>query len=204
MFVEYEAHYVTTPALFPIAVRRIHRSSLGFLQIPPRGGRSRLVLRSGPSLRQHFRPCRIVDRFNPSNFAGIFQSFGGGSFGNGSGQFDYPVAVAVDKSGNVFVSDLDNNRVVEFNPSNFAGTFTSFNGIRDPRGIAVDQSGNVFVVSDASVVEFNPSNFAGTLTSFGSLAMRTASPWTTQEMCSSTTTLTIASLSFPQSRNQAA
>lgn len=164
MFVEYEAHYVTTPALFPIAVRRIHRSSLGFLQIPPRGGRSRLVLRSGPSLRQHFRPCRIVDRFNPSNFAGIFQSFGGGSFGNGSGQFDYPVAVAVDKSGNVFVSDLDNNRVVEFNPSNFAGT----------------------------------------LTSFGSLAMRTASPWTTQEMCSSTTTLTIASLSFPQSRNQAA
>ena len=44
---------------------------------------------------------------------GVFvKSFG--SHGEGSGQFNYPCAVAVDRSGVVYVCDHDNNRVQVF------------------------------------------------------------------------------------------
>ena len=52
-----------------------------------------------------------LDRFDPSNFAGTFTSFG--TFGHGPGQFFNPAGVAVDGSGNVFVADNGNNRIVQ-------------------------------------------------------------------------------------------
>ena len=39
-----------------------------------------------------------------------------GSDGTGDGQLNYPYGVAVAPSGNVFVADANNNRVVEFAP----------------------------------------------------------------------------------------
>jgi DNA-binding beta-propeller fold protein YncE len=73
-----------------------------------------------------------------------------GSRGSGDGQFSYPLGVAVDASGNVFVADSDNDRIQVFNSS---GTFLSrwgFSGsgngqFYSPSGVAVDASGNVFV-----------------------------------------------------------
>jgi len=104
---------------------------------------------------------RVV-RFNPSNFAGTFASFG--SNGTGSGQFFNPFGVAVDGAGVVYVADQSNNRVDSFNPSNFAGTFTSFgtqgtgNGqFKDPGSVAVDTTGHLFVsdVSNGRIVELS-------------------------------------------------
>jgi hypothetical protein len=40
-----------------------------------------------------------------------------GSEGDGDGQFKYPVGVAVDTSGNVYVTDSDNHRIQVFSPS---------------------------------------------------------------------------------------
>jgi DNA-binding beta-propeller fold protein YncE len=37
-----------------------------------------------------------------------------GTFGSGVGQFLYPSGVAVDASGNVYVSDVNNNRIQKF------------------------------------------------------------------------------------------
>ncbi len=93
-----------------------------------------------------------------------------------------PAGVAVDASGNVYVADLNNNRVLEF-PSTCASTgcaatrvfgqasFTSrssYTGITaatlvNPSGVAVDSSGNVYVADfyEARVVEF-PSTCAST------------------------------------------
>ena len=86
---------------------------------------------------------RIV-RFNPSNFAGTFASFGGVR-GSGSGQFAEPSGVAVDMAGNIYVADLDNFRLVYFSPSDFAGTFTSIGGfVGAPTAVAVN-AGNVYV-----------------------------------------------------------
>ena len=74
-----------------------------------------------------------------------------GSFGNASGQFMYPLAVAVHKSSdNVYVVDNDNNRVQKFNSSGFFlakwGQRGDDNGEFDAiSSIAVDSNNNVYV-----------------------------------------------------------
>ena len=104
--------------------------------------------------------------------------------GAGDGQFNGPRRVAVDAAGNVYVSDLNNNRIDKFSSS---GTFlrTWGWGVADgsnafqictsscqagihgsgagqlwtPQGIAVDSSGNVYVAdwNNARVQEFSSS-----------------------------------------------
>ena len=76
-----------------------------------------------------------------------------GSGGSGNGQFNHPVGVAVDASGNVWVVDAYNNRVEKFSS---AGAFLAAYGkegsseteaqFREPVGIAINQkSGNLYV-----------------------------------------------------------
>jgi type II secretory pathway pseudopilin PulG len=96
-----------------------------------------------------------------------------GSSGPGNGQFSFPEGIAVDSSGNVWVSDFDNNRVEEFNASGTYlsqfGSLGSGNGqLNSPQGVAVDSSGNVWVAdtSNHRVEEFNASG--AYLSQFGS------------------------------------
>jgi tripartite motif-containing protein 71 len=73
-----------------------------------------------------------------------------GSQGSGDGQFLYPVGIAVDASGNVYVADSNNNRIEKFTSS---GAFITKWGVRGagngqfyiPTGVAVGDSGNVYV-----------------------------------------------------------
>jgi streptogramin lyase len=80
-----------------------------------------------------------------------------GSNGTGDGQFDggyvpydYPVGIAIDSSGNVYVADIDNNRIQKFDNN---GTFITKWGsegsgdgqFESPNAVAVDSSGNVYV-----------------------------------------------------------
>jgi len=78
-----------------------------------------------------------------------------GSNGSGNGQFIGPNAVATDAYGNVYVSDLGNNRVEKFDSNgNYLtqwGSSGSGNGQFDlPYGIAVDGSGNVYVLDQGN------------------------------------------------------
>jgi len=73
-----------------------------------------------------------------------------GTQGAGDGQFNNPVGVAADSSGNVYVTDSSNSRVEKFDGSGNLilkwGTQGSGNGqFNGPGGIAVDSSGNVYV-----------------------------------------------------------
>src|SRR5262249_6270131 len=76
--------------------------------------------------------------------------------GSGNGQFNQfqgPVAVAVDGSGNVFVVDNNASRIQKFtNTGTFLtkwGSFGSGDGqFEFPGGVAVDASGNVFVADE--------------------------------------------------------
>jgi tripartite motif-containing protein 71 len=76
---------------------------------------------------------------------------GDGSPGDGPGELDRPAAVTVAPSGNVFVADTANNRIVELAPGGAFeeafGQLGSADGrLHTPTGVAVDAAGRVYVV----------------------------------------------------------
>jgi streptogramin lyase len=78
-----------------------------------------------------------------------------GTSGTGNGEFDSPYGVAVDASGNVYVSDRFNFRVQKFDSSGTYltqwGSFGSGDGqFKGPAGVAIDVSGNVYVVDSGN------------------------------------------------------
>jgi prepilin-type N-terminal cleavage/methylation domain-containing protein len=130
-----------------------------------------------------------IEKFNSSGayLTGIGAGYNGvagsiGSSGSANGQFDLPFGIAIDASGNLWVTDGGNNRVQEFNssgtwlqsiggpspytcetsPSGSIPACASGTGsgqFNDPQGIAIDASGNVWVADDGNnrVQEFNSS-----------------------------------------------
>jgi sugar lactone lactonase YvrE len=85
-----------------------------------------------------------------------------GSEGSGNGQFDHPTDVAISPKGDLWVSDLSNNRVEKFNQAGEYlaqfGTQGSGNGqLNAPIALAVEASGNVWVLDAANnrAEEFN-------------------------------------------------
>ena len=78
-----------------------------------------------------------------------------GGHGTGFGQFEKPRGIAVDHSGNIYVTDTGNARIEKFSPQ---GDFLSFIGksgsgegeLREPNGIAIDAKGNIYVTDAAN------------------------------------------------------
>jgi DNA-binding beta-propeller fold protein YncE len=73
-----------------------------------------------------------------------------GGKGFGRGQFEFPRGITTDRSGNVLVSDSNNNRVQKFSPQ--GGFISMFGGaghgpleFQEPNGLAVDSKGNIYV-----------------------------------------------------------
>jgi DNA-binding beta-propeller fold protein YncE len=87
----------------------------------------------------------------------------GYGFGDGDGQFRWPVAMVFDSNENLYVTDEYNHRVTVFDIEgkflNKWGTQGSGNGELDgPAGIAIDSDGNVYVVDQNNhrVQKFTP------------------------------------------------
>jgi sugar lactone lactonase YvrE len=94
-----------------------------------------------------------------------------GSGGSGNGQFDYPVGMAVDGSGNVYVADENNGRVEKFSSS---GTFLTQitltagpNPNHFPVALAVDGSGDLYVTDVASDTVLKYDSSGTLLTTWG-------------------------------------
>jgi DNA-binding beta-propeller fold protein YncE len=108
-----------------------------------------------------------------------------GTKGSGDGQFDLPTSIALDSSGNLFVSDFRNDRIQKFKfaspcPTGTTqivvgvcfvtkwGTEGSGKGQFDgPRGVAIDSSVNVFVADSQNdrIQQFLLQSFCPTGTS---------------------------------------
>jgi streptogramin lyase len=99
-----------------------------------------------------------------------------GSFGSGDGQFVRPNAVALDSSGNVYVTDQNNHRIQKFTSTGAFltkwGSLGAANGqFNFPEGIGVDSSDNVYVgeIANHRVQKFtNTGVFITNWGSFGS------------------------------------
>jgi DNA-binding beta-propeller fold protein YncE len=73
-----------------------------------------------------------------------------GSFGTTTAHFNKPEGIAIDASGNIWVVDDENHRVLKFDPSGaYLSSFGSFGTgdgqFNNPQGIAIDASGNIWV-----------------------------------------------------------
>lgn len=97
-----------------------------------------------------------------------------GTLGNGQGQFNHPVSIAIDKQGNLYVADMYNHRIQKFNSSGSYlkqwGTFGAAPGqFSSPSAVTVDSNGNVYV-ADSNNYRIQQFNSNGNyLTQWGSL-----------------------------------
>jgi tripartite motif-containing protein 71 len=93
----------------------------------------------------------VVYSANGSVLAKVGAEGGNGDAGSEPGQFNHPQAVTIAPSGNVFVADTGNNRIVELSQSgavlNELGRLGSADGrLHSPTGVAVDAAGRVYAV----------------------------------------------------------
>lgn len=100
----------------------------------------------------------------------------GSADGTGSdARFDYPVGIAVDTVGTVYVADYQNKTVRKISPAGVVTTFAGMAGMSGsvdgtgssarffgPRGLAVDSAGNVYV-ADSNVRKITPQGVVTTL-----------------------------------------
>lgn len=100
----------------------------------------------------------VVDDYDGAHYGNCVQKFTTegafvakwGSLGSGDGQFNHAEGIAVDGQGNVFVADLNNNRIVEYTANGIFisqwGSAGAGDGQFDrPNDIIFDKQGNVYV-----------------------------------------------------------
>jgi len=121
----------------------------------------------------------LIRKITPAGVVSIFAGSTEG-FADGTGtaaQFDFPFGVAVDSSGNVYVTDANNHLIRRITPAGVVSTLagTGTEGFADgtgteaqfdfPSGVAVDSSGNVYVADSGNhrIRKITPEGVVSTL-----------------------------------------
>ena len=118
---------------------------------------------------------KIASDGTVSTLAGTAGVYGSADGTGAAAGFFYPLAVAVDAAGTVYVTEIGNNTVRKITPAGVvttlagkAGTFGSDDGLgsaarfRSPEGIAVDAAGNVYV-ADRAIRKITPAGAVTTI-----------------------------------------
>jgi sugar lactone lactonase YvrE len=139
---------------------------------------------SGNMYVADYANCKIR-KITPAGVTTTFAGSGLRGFTDGSSttaSFRYPIGVAVDASGNVYVADTDNHLIRKITPagvvSTLAGSTTSpgfANGtgaaahFQYPSGVAVDASGNVYVAdtNNQKIRKITPAGVVSTFAGSG-------------------------------------
>ncbi|MCK9407586.1 MAG: NHL repeat-containing protein [Bacteriovoracaceae bacterium] len=153
--------------------------------------------------------------FGQQDFAGRVWNYGAGGSTPSANGFETPTSVAVDPSGNLFVLDQANQRVLRFNnaasktngavadgvlgqPDFVTKKFnTTQSGFFSPQGVAIDASGNLYVAdgSNHRVLRFNnaasKANGAPADAVFGQPDFTTSSNGTSANKISNPTSLAV-------------
>ena len=101
---------------------------------------------------------------------------GGGGYADGQGtsaRFHYPVSVASDASGNVYVADSVNGAVRKVSAAGYVSTLADAQANLLPSKLATDSNGNLYVASSSRIVKIDASgaitSLAGSATSVGTV-----------------------------------
>jgi len=71
-----------------------------------------------------------------------------GTFGSGINQFSYPSGITIDQNNMIYISDMNNHRIVKYNSSwYYQETIGSRNTLFSPHGLSHDLDGNLYVAS---------------------------------------------------------
>ncbi len=130
---------------------------------------------------------KIDSAGNVSTFAGSSTNSGSADGVGTSARFSVPTGIALDKDGNLFVSDQNRFTIRKISPAGVVTTFAGSDGVsgsndgqgasasfNNPVGLACDSFGNVFVADsyNFTIRKITPtgyvSTFAGTAGNFGS------------------------------------
>lgn len=122
-----------------------------------------------PKLASHVIDDAFISKFNPSGSALIYSTYYGG------GSVDDPYAIALDPSGNAYITGRTNSSdfpltgaiqatrfafdmfVTEINAAGSAAVFSTFiggTGSESGRGIAVDKLGNIHIAGEGTSADF--------------------------------------------------
>jgi uncharacterized protein (TIGR03437 family) len=150
------------------------------------GARGLAFDRAGNLLVAEIRAHR-VRRITPGGDISTIAGTGAAGFAGDGGpataaRLNGPSGLAVDAAGNIYISELHNNRIRKISPSGlistFAGSANSSGSLEDgvpateaalnsPADVAVDGNGSLYVVSDFRVRRINPEGIISTVAGRG-------------------------------------
>jgi sugar lactone lactonase YvrE len=120
-------------------------------------------------MRKYLVLALLAVALSPAQAQYITTVAGGNGPGSDSNQFYYSYGLFLDGSGNIYVSDQNNNRIQKFPPGSTAATdgitVAGGNGqLNNPAGVFVDSSGNLYVADQDNnrILKFPPRSNAGT------------------------------------------